>query len=65
MHTLLEGIARADSTEIEALLKAVMGRYAELFPDWELNTISLEKASDRDEQLDRIIGILQRMKSSS
>ncbi len=62
---LVEEIARADRVEIEKLLKAVLQRYAVLFPDWELSTISLPKNPDPNEQLDRIIKILQKMKTSS
>ena len=60
---LVEKIAQADEVEIEKLLKAVLQRYAELFPDWEMRTISLQKSDDRNEQLDRIIAVLQNMKN--
>ena len=63
MHDLVEGIAQANEEEIDTLLKAVLRRYAQLFPDWEVSTISLEKSSDRNEQLDRIIEMLQNMKT--
>ena len=62
---LVEEIAQADGVEIEKLLKAVLQRYAVLFPDWEVNTISLQKSSDRKEQIDRIIAMLQNMKTLS
>lgn len=65
MLDLVEGIAQANGDEIDTLLKAVLRRYAELFPDWEVSTISLEKSSDRNEQLDRIIVMLQKMKTLS
>ncbi len=63
MFDLVEEIAQAD--EVEKLLEAVLRRYAQLFPDWEVSTISLEKSSDRNEQLDRIIEMLQKMKTPS
>lgn len=65
MVDLAEQIAQADDTEIEQLLKAVLQRYAVLFPDWEISTISLQKSSDRNDQLDRIIATLQKMKTLS
>ena len=65
MLKLIEKIAQANASEIEKILKAVLQRYAVLFPDWEVNTISIEKSSDRNEQLDRIITALQNMKTSS
>lgn len=61
---LFEEIARADSTEIEMLLKAVLERYGELYPDWEISTVSLQKSADTEEQLDRMIAMLQKMKGS-
>ena len=39
-----------------------MARYREVFPDWEVMTVSLEKAVDKNAQLDRMIGLLERMK---
>lgn len=65
MFDLVEEIAQADGAAIDKLLKAVLQRYAVLYPDWEISTISLQKSSDRNEQLDRMIAILQRMKTAS
>ncbi len=65
MSDLVEEIARADETEINELIKAVLLRYEELFPGWELSTISLQKSSDRNEQIDQTIDFLQKMKTSS
>ncbi len=62
MSDLLERIAQADDMEIQDLLKAVTNRYAELYPDWEICTFSLEKAKDRNEQIDREIAFLQGLK---
>ena len=63
MFDLVEEIAQADAVAIEKIIKAVLQRYAVLFPDWELSTISLSKNSDRNEQIDRIIKILQKLKT--
>ena len=63
MVDLTEQITYADEQEIEQLLKAVLQRYAVLFPDYEVSTVSLQKSSDRNEQLDRIIAALQKMKT--
>ena len=65
MVDLAEEIAHADEQEIEQLLKAVLQRYAVLFPDYEVSTVSLQKSSDRNEQLDRMIASLQKMKTTS
>ena len=65
MSDVIGYIAQADGVEIEKLLKAVLQRYAVLFPDWEVCTISLQKSSDRNEQIDRVIAMLQKMKTLS
>ena len=59
----VEGIARSDKAQIEKLLKAVLQRYAQLFPDYEVSTISLKKGTDRNQQIDQIIALLQQMKT--
>lgn len=64
MCNLAWEIAQANEIEIEALLDAVLRRYAILFPDWEVCTVSLQKSADRNEQLDRMIAMLQKMKTS-
>ena len=63
MHDLLAGIAQANETEISDLLQAVIRRYAQLFPQWELGTISIEKSGDRNAQIDQMILVLQSMKN--
>jgi hypothetical protein len=63
MHDLLAGIAQANETEISDLLQAVIRRYAQLFPEWELGTISIEKSGDRNAQIDQMILVLQSMKN--
>ena len=63
MLVLYDEIARADSVEVANLLDAVLRRYEALFPDWEISTVSVQKSTDRNEQLDRIIAMLQKMKN--
>ena len=63
MFDLAEKIAQADKAEIDELIHAVRQRYAALFPDWEAVVIFVERSSDKNEQLDRIICMLQNMKS--
>lgn len=62
MHQLIAEIAQATDSEIGELLKAVIHRYSELFPNWEICTLSLEKANDRNEQLDQAIHLLEALK---
>ena len=63
MDQLLEQIADIGENEIGDLLTAVLKRYGELFPEWEICTLSLYKDEERDEQIDRIIEMLEKMKS--
>ena len=63
MHDLAEKIAQADSTEIDALMKAVLHRYSALFPEQEVSILSVRKGDDWNEQLDSIIHMLQKMKT--
>lgn len=65
MADLLEEIARTDGAEIEKVLRAVLDRYAVLYPDWDVTTFSLQKSDDRNEQIDRIIAIMQSFKTPS
>ena len=60
-----ERIAQTDENEIEQLLKAVIRRYDVLFPNLEISVIFLDKTADRNEQLNRIVQALQKMKESS
>ena len=63
MLNLAEKIAQVDEREIEELIHMVRQQYATLFPEWEAVVIFIERSSDKNEQLDRIIRILQNMKS--
>ena len=62
MLDLIAEIEQADSDRIADLLSAVCSRYAALFPDWEVNVISIHKKENRNAQIDDIIQMLQQMK---
>ena len=62
MERMLPRIAVANEEEVEILLAAVLARYGELYPDWEISTISLRRDEDRAVQLDRTIRMLESMK---
>ena len=55
-------IENAKPEELDELLQAVLKRYREVYPDWEIITVSLEKAVEKNEQLDRIIQLLEKWK---
>ena len=60
---LLDKIASADAETAEQVLKAVLARYAQLYPGWEIGTFSLEKTGDRNQQIDNMILLLENMKT--
>ena len=65
MFDLAEEIARSGEVEIETLLNVVLQRYAVLYPDYEVMTISFKKSSDRNQQLDRMIELLEAQEKRS
>ena len=64
MEQILDKIDAAPPKEIEQILKAALARYRDLYPQWDISTLSLEKAGDKNEQLDRVIDLLRNMKES-
>lgn len=62
MEKLLSQIAAANEEETALLLDAVLARYAVLYPDWEISTLSLPKNPDRVRHLEGIIQTLEQMK---
>ena len=62
MEEILQKIARADEAQASELLEAVLRRYAELYPDWDVGTISVQKSKDPKKQLDDTIRVLESMK---
>ena len=59
---MIDQIKKAKPEELNDILLTVLARYQEVFPDWEVMTVSLEKSVDKNEQLDRMIGLLENMK---
>lgn len=64
MCDLLAGISRIEAKDFDAVVQAVVKRHGELFPDWEINVMVLEKKEDRNNQIDEIIHGLENMKTS-
>ena len=60
--SILEKISHAKPEEMSDLLTAVQKRYAELFPDWELHILTLEKAADKNAQIDAAIALMEKLK---
>lgn len=61
MEKMLEEIGQANAASLDGILKAVLRRYAELFPSWEVIFISLEKNTQRNGQINRIIETLKKI----
>ena len=64
MDQTLQKIYEAAPNEIEQILHATLERYRELYPQRDISTLSLEKAGDKNEQLDRVIDLLRNMKEA-
>lgn len=65
MSDMEQLIQTAGASEIEALLQAVLRRYAALFPQWEISTIRVDRTMDRAAQIDQIIAFLEKMKEDA
>ena len=59
---LLTQISLVGADDIPSVVMAAVRRYEELFPDWEIMMAALEKCSDRNQQIDRQIALLQHLK---
>lgn len=63
MEKLEEAIANAEADQLGQILLAVIRRYAEVFPDWDISTIALPKDKARNQIIDNTIAFLKSMKS--
>ena len=59
---IFEIINNAKADEISEILDAVLRRYKQLYPDWEISVLSLEKSVDKNMQLDETIKLLEKLK---
>ena len=57
-----EQIKNAKPEEMSDIILEVQKRYNELFPEWEFFCYVLEKAVDKNAQLDQIIALMERLK---
>ena len=64
MFNLMMKIAQSNELELDTILKAIMARYETLFPNQEICVFSLEKGSNQNEQLDRMIQMLNNQKTN-
>ena len=64
MCDLIDGIRVANAEDMDDLLRAITERYEAVFPDWEVVTIAIQKKKDRNEQIDKMIAMLEEMKTA-
>lgn len=55
---LINEINNTDRSNINDVLNAAINRYRQLYPDWEISLISIEKESDRDSEIEKMIELL-------
>ena len=58
----LDMIRSATEDEISDMLLAIMERYREVFPHWEIHVLTIEKAVDKNKQLDQAITLIEKLK---
>ena len=58
----IDWIKTAEPEELEDILKALLERYRAVYPEWDVSVVSLEREADKNEQLDRMIQLLEKMK---
>ena len=63
LTAVIDRILAAEENELEEILRAVLLRYAEVFPEWEVSTIAIDKTRERNEQLDQMIDMIEKMKT--
>ena len=55
---LINEINNTDRSNINDVLNAAINRYRQLYPDWEISLISIEKESDRDSEIELMFEFL-------
>ncbi len=63
MRRTMKKIATADPRDAEEILRAIIRRYAQLYPDWDLHVFSPHKGVDENKQIDQAIKVLERLKT--
>lgn len=55
-------ILNVGKEEIETVVHMAVQRYEQLYPDWEIAILSIEKKENRNAQIDGIMELLEKMK---
>ena len=61
--TISEQIKQAKPEDMSDIILAYHKRYMELYPDWEFFCFVMEKSADKNQQLDAMIDLLEKMKN--
>lgn len=61
-RSIYDEINDADGEEITEILDIVLHRYKQLYPQWSVSVVSIDKCEDKNEQIDRMIAVLEKMK---
>ena len=61
MGSLFDEIAESDREQISELLEAVLQRHTQVYPEWEIMTVTLNKRKDRKEQIRDMIEVLLKL----
>lgn len=64
MDSWTEMVFAADGEQLHRMLEDVLERYAELYPQWEVHMVSLERSCSRAEQIDRMIELLRALRDT-
>ena len=59
---IIAQINQVSQEEIQDVMQAVLARYRQLYPQWDISVLSIEKGESRNDQLDRTIELLNKMK---
>ncbi|MBQ3252456.1 MAG: hypothetical protein IJB02_04365 [Oscillospiraceae bacterium] len=64
MADLTKLIAKASADEISGIWQPLLNRYKELFPDWDITILTIEKTQDRNKQIDNLIHIMESLRTA-
>ena len=62
LEDVLDYIMEVSPEEIPQILDEVLFRYKVLYPTWKLSVISIDGKESKNEQLDEMIALLERLK---
>ena len=58
---MIDYIKTAKPEELDQILQAVLSRYREVYPDWDITLISLDRRESRETQIRRIRELLDNL----